>query len=416
MPHIGRSRQSGRLARSRQRFARRRERSVARLSGEGQLGIERIETACERSRADYVARRARHRKQFVGQSLARDALGDRLDIRLARNQPLQIEPQRRPLGIGQSAQGRLGAQRAPLAERHVAHVDLQVGHRAAHADIGIVQSELPRQQPRSEMSHVVGRDARVVQLALDSDVMNEILVCAPVVAAQGQRTQAHVGILGLDIEIAKVDKSAVDQKTSRKVAHGESAVLHSGEIADISAHHAAVEREIVDESRSAVQVHVAEIDSVFGVAMLAPLDHQRQIVYPHVAYPEGEFALLFLLFLVRESAHDLFYVGLAVGHLADVQHRVGYRAVAQHYARLARDIVQIDAQFPDIEQRVARVILDIESLHAQAAQCADAYAVDRHGGLQLARDVFHGAVDDKILYRRQIDYQREHNGAKYQKQ
>ena len=165
-----------------------------------------------------------------------------------------------------------------------------------------------------------------------------------------------------------------------------------------------------------LEVHVVVIDTVFGITVLLPLDDEREVVNLYVAYPEAEIAAALLL-LVREAVHNLLDVHHTLGRLTQIELRIAHLAVTQNDARaVVAQARHVELQTTHIQQRIFLIILDIKPIHTDTSPRAETYAVDRDGGLQLARKVLHGAVHHKVLNRRQRDEQREHDGAKYQKQ
>jgi len=153
-----------------------------------------------------------------------------------------------------------------------------------------------------------------------------------------------------------------------------------------------------------------------GAAAVEPLQTEVHILDRRLAQRQAEVA--FLGFVgVADTIDDLLDVHLPAGRLAQVELGVGDLAAAQ------RKPPAEDAQSGDegvdtahVEQRVALVILDIETLDLDPAEKPDVHAVDADGGFELLRRHAHGFLHHVVLHGRNVEQQRERQRQNYQQQ
>lgn len=159
-----------------------------------------------------------------------------------------------------------------------------------------------------------------------------------------------------------------------------------------------------------------EVDAVLRIAMVEPFEAEVHVLDRGLLQREAEIALLGFVG-VGNAVDDLFDVHLPAGRLPQVKPRVGDLAAAQ-LQPAAEDAETRDegVELPDVKQRVALVVLDIEALDPDLREDADVHAVDRHGGLQLARDEARGPVHRVVLHGGNVEQQRERHGNNYQQQ
>ena len=95
-------------------------------------------------------------------------------------------------------------------------------------------------------------------------------------------------------------------------------MLHSREVADISANTSLVNRKVIDKCCDMFDVHIRVINSIAGVTMLALLNDKIHVLHEDIFNLEREVALLLLIFLC-EFIHHLLDVHHAIGCFADIE-------------------------------------------------------------------------------------------------
>ena len=95
-------------------------------------------------------------------------------------------------------------------------------------------------------------------------------------------------------------------------------MLHSREVADISANTSLVNRKVIDKCCDMFDVHIRVINSIAGVTMLALLNNKIYILHEDIFNLEREITLLLLIFLC-EFIHHLLDVHHAIGCFADIE-------------------------------------------------------------------------------------------------
>ena len=277
---------------------------------------------------------------------------------------------------------------------------------------------MPVAQPGSEPRDVVGRDRRVAQRGVDAHLPEKILVFGPRVADQRDVGNPDVGTRGDDRGVLEAQTPLRHVEAPREVVQHEAAALAGREGRDGGVDGRPVDGEVVHAGRQAVEVHVREVDAVVAVSREAvdPFEAEVHILDRSPADREFEIALPGFVG-IGYAADDLLDVHLPVGHLPQVELGVGDLPAAEREAPAeeaeARDV---GVELPDVEQRIAPVILDIEALDLDFREDADVHAFDRHGGLQLARNGLRGLVHHEVLHGGNVEQQRKENGQNYQQQ
>ena len=158
-------------------------------------------------------------------------------------------------------------------------------------------------------------------------------------------------------------------------------MLVGSKVADISAHLAACQVEIIDKGRDMLKVHIVVVDTIRWIAMLALLDYKIEIVNLHIANIERKPTLRLILSLGESAIDHLLDIDYIFGSLSQIQNSILHRTIAQRDTPRTVNAREIDFQLTNIEQGVTLIILNIKPLNTQATHQANAYLVDSDGCL-----------------------------------
>ena len=389
---------------------------VAHLGGGAQLHVERREFSLEAGIEVDAARVAEYPYQLVREFAPGDAEGQPVD-RLGRGVQAghrEVEPC--VADVRQTLHHGVGHERRALADVHAPDLGREIRHHTRDLDVDVAEIHMPVAQLGGEPSDVVGRDRRVAQRGLDAHLPEEILVLGPRVAHERDVGNPDVRTRGDDRGVLETQTPLRHVEPPREVVQHEAAALTGRQGRDGGVDGRPVDDEVVHAGCQAVEVHVREVDAVVGGDAVDPLETEVHVLDRGPFEREPEVAL-FGFVGVGYAADDLLDVHLPVGHLPQVELGVGDLAAAERQSPAEdAETRDIGVQLPDVEQRVAPVILDIEALDLDFRKDADVHAVDRHGGLQLARNDLRGLVDHEVLHGGNVEQQREENGKNYQQQ
>lgn len=213
--------------------------------------------------------------------------------------------------------------------------------------------------------------------------------------------------------ILHADAAVRKKELAAKVVDLETAPLAGREPTDLRADGPSVDGETVDHGIDVADIQIRKIDSVDRIAVLQLFEPEFQILDGERRDREAEIALLFLL-LFAQTRHDLLDIHHAVGHLPQIELRVGQPAVAQRKS-VAEDSELRDEgmQLAHIQQRVAAVVLDIEPREFDTIEQPDIHPVDAYDRLESARGELRGLAHDEVLHRidtqKQGQHEREHD-------
>ena len=389
---------------------------VAHLRRGTQLHVERREQSPETGIEVDLPGVAQHADQLVREFAARDGEGQFVHRPGRGAQAGNRQVETGLPDVGKPLHRGVGHERRPLADLHASDPAREIGHHAGHLDVDVGEIHVPVAELRGEKGDVVGRNGRIAHRGVDAHLADEILVLRPRVARQRDERK-------VDVRTRRDDRGVLEAQTALRhveppgqVVQHEAAAFAGRKGRNGGVNGLPVDREIVHAGRDAVEVHVREVDAVLRIAMVEPFEAEVHVLDGGLLQREAEIALLGFVG-IGNAVDDLFDVHLPAGRLPQVEPRVGDLAAAQ-LQPAAEDAETRDegVELPDVEQRIALVILDVEALHPDFRKDADVHAVDRHGGLQLARNETCGLVHRVVLHGGNVEQQREHHGNDYQQQ
>ena len=389
---------------------------VAHLRRGTQLHVERREQSPETGIEVDLPGVAQHADQLVREFAARDGEGQFVHRPGRGAQAGNRQVETGLPDVGKPLHRGVGHERRPLADLHAPDPAREIGHHAGDLDVYVGEIHMPVAQLRGEKGDIVGRNGRIAHRGVDAHLADEILVLRPRVARQRDERK-------VDVRTRRDDRGVLEAQTALRhveppgqVVQHEAAAFAGRKGRNGGVNGLPVDREIVHAGRDAVEVHVREVDAVLRIAMVEPFEAEVHVLDRGLLQREAEIALLGFVG-VGNAVDDLFDVHLPAGRLPQVKPRVGDLAAAQ-LQPAAEDAETRDegVELPDVKQRVALVVLDIEALDPDLREDADVHAVDRHGGLQLARDEARGPVHRVVLHGGNVEQQRERHGNNYQQQ
>ena len=388
---------------------------VARLRVQLCAGFERLQQAFVPSAQPHRSRAVEHRQQTRREPLAGDGAGQHVDVGGRRGELCDRQIEMRRGDVGQSADREVGFQNGAVAYAQVVAPSREVGHRPFGPEFRVSEGEVPVAQARGEIGDVVGRDRRAADVAVDPDLADEILVVGPRIADQRDGGDADVRPGGFDVRVLESEAAVDEVEPAREVVQHETAAFACREGGHRHVDGGTVDGEVVDQRLQPVEVHVGEIDAVGPGALLPPVDAEIQAVETGRTDRQDEIFFLFLLF--RQPVDDLFDVHLARRGFAQVEFAAGDLGATQRQAASGRS-PRGDERLgpPGVEQRIALVILHVETVYLYFAEKSDLHPVDADGGLQLPRDHPCRLVHDEVLHGRNVEQQREQQGQDYQQQ
>ena len=318
--------------------------------------------------------------------------------------------------VGKPLHRSVGHKRRSLADLHAFDLARKIGHHAGNLDVDVREIHMPVPQFRRKIGDVVGCDRRIAHQGVDAHLADKILILRPRVTHQRDVGKVDVRIRRDDRSVLEAQAALRHVEPPGEVVQHEPAAFPGREGRNGGIDGRAVDREVVHAGRDAVKVHVRKVDAVFRVAAVEAFEAEVHVLDRSLPERELEVALLGLVG-VGNAVDDLLDVHLPVGRLPQVKPRVGDLAAAElQPAAEDAETRDVGIQLPDIQQRIALVILDIEALYLDLREDADVHAVDRHGGLQLARNDGCRLVHHEVLHHGNVEQQREHHGNNYQQQ
>ncbi len=265
---------------------------------------------------------------------------------------------------------------------------------------------MPVAQPGRETGDVVGREGTVAQGAVDLHLAHEILVIGPRIADQREVGNLDVRPGGEQRCLLEAH-AAVDQvEAPREAVELEAAALAGRQGLDGGVDGLAVDGEVVGAERHVGEVHVPEIDAVGRIAVHAALKAELHPFDHGLFEPKPEVALLGTVG-VGKAAYHLPDVHLALGRLAQEEFRPrDLGAGERHPAAPDAEAGDVGVEPVDVEQRVALVILDVETVDPGLAQHTDVDTADGHRGLQLPGSHAHDLLHRPVLHGGYLQQQR----------
>ena len=318
--------------------------------------------------------------------------------------------------VGQSLHLGVGRQERVVADAQAADPGREVVDLARHLDVDVREERVPLAQLGREIGHVVGRDLRAADGAVEAHLADELLVLGPRTAGHREVGNREVGAGRGQHGVLESETAVGQVEAAGEVLEREAAALRGAEGPDIGRHGGAVDRQLVDAARHAVQVHVAEIDAVGRIAVAEALDAELHVLDRRAVQREPEIAF-FRLVRIGEAVDDLLDVHHPLRRLVQTEPRVDELAAAQRHAA-AEDPEARDERIEpvDVEQRIVLVILDVEARQPDLAQESDIDAPQGDRGAQLAGDGPHDPLRREVLHGRQVQQQREGQRKNHEQQ
>ncbi len=344
------------------------------------LQVERRERTLEPQPQSDASGPPEHGGQIGRQGVPGDVAGESLDIVGRSSQPGNIEIERRGADIGQAHDPGLGRQRSLVPDPQTADRSAEIGDLAGDRSIDIAQDQ-PHQP-------------------------DEILVIGPRIADQRNVGNRHVRPLGKDRSVLETETTVGQVEAAGQPVEHETAALACRKRTDGGMDGLAVDREVVDMGHDVVKVHVPEVDAERRIAPHLPLQAQLHILDRSLADGKAEIAFLGTVG-IGNAVDDLLDVHLPVGRLAQTELRTDdFAAAERHAAAEKAQTGHVSVEPVDVKERIALVILDVETVDLDLAQQADVDPADGDRGLQLVGDRLHGFLHHEILHSGNIQQQR----------
>ena len=350
---------------------------------ERSLQPERGERTGETSAEIETPRSVERPHQIVGQLPAADPRGQLVDVGRRGGQPAYIEIEMRARDVRKALHRRFGDELRAGARSDARERCLQIGHRALDPQADVVESRMPRPQLRSEIGHVVRREARIAQRGVDEHLAQEVLVLGPRISDQRDTRNPHLRTGRADRRMLEADAAVGEEEAARELFEFETAPLRCRQRLDIHGDGRAVDPQVGHPGGQFAEVHAAEVDPVGRIpavgaveAEIHVLDRGRDDRQPEIA--------LFPFVLPAQAVDDLLDVHLARRGLAQVELGAFELGAAEHEP-LAEEAEARNERFgaAHVEQRVALVVLHVEILGPQSAEQPDVHPPDAHDGPQL---------------------------------
>ena len=389
---------------------------VAHVGRGAQLHVERREQSPEPKVHSHPAGMLQHTAHLPGQGLAGNAAGQIVGSRGRRAQVGDRKVEMRAADIGQPAQRGRGREGRAVADAHAADPGGEVRDDTRRLDIDLREGEVPVAQAGRKVGDVVGRDRRVAHGGVEAHLPDKIAVVGPRRAGQRDVRDADLRAVGQDRGVLETQTALRQVEAPGELLQAKAAPLAGRKGGNGGIDGLPVDGEVIDPGVQAVQMHVREVDAVFAFAPLAAVEAQLHVLDLGLAEREAEVALA-LPVGIRQPADDLLDVHLPVVHLpqeelaADDPPAADLKPPAEE-----PEVRDVGLDPTGIKERVAPVVLDIETLDAELREEPDIDTVDAHGGPEPLGDQRHGLVHHEVLHGRNVEQQREHDGKNYQQQ
>ena len=322
----------------------------------------------------------------------------------------------RGLHVGQTPDLGVGLEPRPLADAHAVHPAREVGDLAGDLEVDIREGQVPVAQRRGEVGHVVAREDRPAQPALEAHAAEEVAVFEPRVADERDVGNRHVRAAGDNAHVLESEAAVGQVEAAVETVEDKAAALAGREPRDGGVDNLSVDGEVLHAGVDAVEVHVAVVDAEGGIAPPLPLQAEVHVFDGGLAQRQPEVALA-LAVGIAHAGDDLLDVHLPLGGLAQVEFGIGDLAVAQFEpAAEQSEGREAGVETPHVEERVALKILDVEAVDAHPRKEPDLHAVDRHGGTQALRHDPCGHLHDVVLHGGDVEQNRERHGKDHQQQ
>ena len=318
--------------------------------------------------------------------------------------------------IGKPPQRDRRLDRRTVADLQAADPAREVGDPPLDFEIHVAERHVPIPQTGGEPRDVVGREPRTAQRRGDLHLAEEIPVFGPRVADQRDVGDAERGVARDDLRVLEPEAALRHVETAREAVEFETAPLTGRKAFDRGVDGLAVDGEVLDEGRHAVEVHVREVDAELRVAAVETFQAEVHVRDRGVFQRQPEVPLPHAVG-IRDAVHQLFDVHLPGGCLPQVEPGIGDRPAAERQpAAQDAEAGDVGVQMTHVEQRIALVILDIEALHADLREEPDVHPVDRNGGFQTPRHDLRSLVHHEVLHGGNVEQQRPGQRKNYQQQ
>ena len=380
---------------------------IAYPRGECGPEVERRKQAAETGVEPEPPGPAEHGGERGGQLRMPDVAGQQLHLVGRGDQPRNVQLEACTADVGQSGYLGRGRERSACADAHVAELGLEIGDRAGEIGVDFAEKRMPPAELRREESQVVGRKRRMAQGSVELHLADEILVVRPRIPDQRHIGNRQVRPGGEDGGLLEPETPADQVEPPRQAVEDEPAALARRKGGDGGVDGVAVDGEVVNVGGHVREVHVAEVDAVGGIAVLLPLKAQLHADDGSLAQREVEIAFLGTVG-VRKPADDLPDVHPAVGGLAQAELGAGNLGTAEDEPAAENpEPGEVGIEPVDVKERIALVILDIETLYLGLAEPPDVDVPDGDRGFQLGRDDPRSLVHDEVLHGRNTQQQRQ---------
>ncbi len=378
----------------------------------GRLGlrVERVERTLEAERDADRTGTFEHRTHALGKAPPAEVPQQVVDGLRRGREPREPHIEARAVEVGQPRRRQIARKGDPLADPQAAQLHAQIVDLARGIGVEAAQNEVPVAELRREIGDVVGGERGVAHRGFDAHLAYEILVIGPRAADQRYVRQRDVRTLGDQVRLFEPEAAVVHVETARKVVEHEAAPLARRERTDGHRKRRAVEHEVVDAGREVVEVHVAEVDAVRGIAVLQPLEAEFHVADRRLADREAERPLLGFVG-IGQPVDQLLDVHDPFGHFAQAELRPGdLGTIERHPAAEDAEPRHEGLDATGVKQRILLVILDIKIAHAHLAEVTDLHPTDAHLRVEFLRHDARRLAHDGVLHGGNAEQQRKQKG------